>query len=40
MMAASSNILVVSAIPHPFPLSLYLGTLTDGLGSFPLDYET
>ena len=24
---------------HPFTLSLYLGTLTDGLGCFPFDYE-
>ncbi len=23
----------------PFPLSLLLGTLADGLGCFPLDYE-
>ena len=25
---------------HPFPLSIELGTLAGGLGSFPLDYET
>ena len=25
---------------HPFPLSLKLGTLAGGLGSFPLDNET
>src|SRR5699024_7730162 len=24
---------------HPFPLSVYLGTLTGGLGCFPLDNE-
>src|SRR5699024_6363215 len=31
--------LVVCATSHPFPLSVYLGTLTGGLGSFPLDNE-
>jgi glycine/D-amino acid oxidase-like deaminating enzyme len=34
-----ANILAVWATPHPFPLSLYFGTLTLGLGYFPLDYE-
>jgi len=28
------------APPHRFPLSMLLGTLADGLGSFPLGYET
>src|SRR5699024_11296358 len=27
------------ATSHPFPLSVYLGTLTGGLGCFPLDNE-
>src|SRR5699024_3746763 len=31
--------LVVCATSHPFPLSVYLGTLTGGLGCFPLDNE-
>src|SRR5699024_9000373 len=31
--------LVVYATSHPFPLSVYLGTLTGGLGCFPLDNE-
>src|SRR5699024_2523546 len=35
-----ANILVVYATPHPFPLNVYLGTLADGLGCFPLDYES
>ena len=29
---------VVCTSPHPFPLSMYLGTLADGLGCFPLDH--
>src|SRR5699024_3640929 len=33
------NILVVYATSHPFPLNVYLGTLTGGLGCFPLDNE-
>src|SRR5699024_2710852 len=32
--------LVVCATSHPFPLSVYLGTLTGGLGCFPLDNES
>src|SRR5699024_10560197 len=28
------------ATPHLFPLNVYLGTLADGLGCFPLDYES
>src|SRR5690625_3604296 len=35
----SANLLVVSATPHPFPLSTRLGALTDDLGCFPLDDE-
>ncbi len=31
--AASANILVVSEIPHPFPLNTHFGTLAVGLGS-------
>src|SRR5699024_3251512 len=31
--------LVVCATSHPFPLSVYFGTLTGGLGCFPLDNE-
>src|SRR5699024_10501022 len=31
--------LVVYATSHPFPLSVNLGTLTGGLGCFPLDNE-
>src|SRR5699024_654088 len=31
--------LVVCATSRPFPLSVYLGTLTGGLGCFPLDNE-
>src|SRR5699024_5367079 len=31
--------LVVCATSHPFPLSLYLGTLSGCMGCFPLDNE-
>src|SRR5699024_12410343 len=34
-----ANLLVVSATPHPFPLSTRLGALTDVLVFFPLDDE-
>ena len=27
-------------LPHPFPLSIYFGTLAGSLGSFPLDHGT
>ena len=33
-----SNLLAVRAIPHPFPLNVYFGTLADGLDYFPLAY--
>src|SRR5699024_12290968 len=31
--------LIVCATSHPFPLSVYMGTLTGGLGCFPVDNE-
>ena len=34
-----ANLLIVSAIPPPLPLSNYLGALTSNLGCFPLDIE-
>ena len=34
-----ANLLIVSAIPPPLPLSDYLGALTGNLGCFPLDIE-
>ena len=33
-------LLVVSEIPHPFPLNTHFGTLAVGLGSFPFDHPT
>src|SRR5699024_12387251 len=35
-----ANFLVVLATSHPVPLIVYLVTLADGLGCFPLDYES
>ena len=34
-----ANLLIVSAIPPPLPLSNYLGALASNLGCFPLDIE-
>jgi len=34
---AKANLLVVLAVPHPFPLSHDWGTLAGGLGCSPLD---
>ena len=34
-----ANLLIISAIPPPLPLSSYLGALTSNLGCFPLDTE-
>ena len=34
-----ANLLIVSAIPPPLPLSNYLGALANNLGCFPLDTE-
>ena len=34
-----ANLLIVSAIPPPLPLSNYLGALASNLGCFPLDTE-
>jgi len=34
-----ANLLFVSAIPPPLPLSNYLGALASNLGCFPLDTE-
>ena len=31
---------IFNALPQPFPLSIYLGTLAGGLGSFPFDHES